>query len=415
MRKVFERVTERLRAFLAQRDDLALVVRCTAADGMAILQLLQTLEEESTSEMFWMFPEAFTTPAAYTSAVVAAFASKHGLVRLLQEKEGTSPWPTLPASVQDENLPPEQRLRELMVFARSLLPVPEGALLVWVMFPGEVGDRPAYARLMREVLRHEFPFPWCHHMRVLLRDDPADPVLHRNLREAPRIAWYEPDLSPRAMEKAMDEEVENESLPLGDRLQALLLTAGLDYSHQRYALALEKYQLIFQYHAHAGNNLLTAVALNGMGETHRATGNKAEASACFEAAMVPATDGPSPSVPLMMNVALNLGSLRMEEKRWAEAEGYYDSVQKLATVQRETEVKIQALEQLGLAQYQQGKVPAALETWNAGATLADKLEQPALRKSILERLRDHYARSRDQVKQREVEQQLAALARPATN
>src|SRR5205085_8885684 len=102
--------------------------------------------------------------------------------------------------------------------------------------------------------------------RILLRDDPADPVLFKALATSPRIAWYEPDLSPPALTKALEQEVDDESLPLDDRLQSLLLTAGADYSHKRYAQALEKYRLLFDYHAAEGNHALTAVALNGTGE-----------------------------------------------------------------------------------------------------------------------------------------------------
>ena len=80
---------------------------------------------------------------------------------------------------------------------------------------------------------------------------------------------------------------------------------------------------------------------------------------------------------------------------------------------RNPPLRIKAIEDLGQAQYLQGKVPAALETWNAGATLAEKLEQPALRKSILERARAHYAKVRDQDKQKEIDQQLAAAGAQA--
>src|SRR5262245_10727883 len=171
MRKLIEGAAGRFRAFLAQRDDLALVVRSPGAESVALLQILETLEEEATWALFWKFPESFGDAEGYVSALAASFAARHELVRLLQAQAGVEVWPVLPAAVRDEGLPPAGRLRGLMAFARSLLPRPEGGVLVWVMFPGEVADRPAYARLMREVLRHEFPFPWCHHMRVLLRDD----------------------------------------------------------------------------------------------------------------------------------------------------------------------------------------------------------------------------------------------------
>ena len=412
MRKVFEKVVERLRGFLGQRDELALVIRCREAHATLLLQVVEMLEEEGTSQLFWKFPEPFASPEAYAKAVVNSFTAQQELVRQLMEKEGMAPWPPLPAALRDEAGPPVERLRQLMIFARSLLPAPEGTL-VWVMLPSDIADRAAYARFVQQLVRHEFPFPWCHHMRILLRAEPTDAEFVKTLEQAPRLAWYEPELGPQALEAALEGEVADESLPLNERLQALLMTAGTDYSHKRYDSALEKYQLLYGHFAAQGNHVLAALGLNGMGEVHRATGNLAEASNCFEAAMVPASDGPSPSVPMMLNVSLNLANLRMEEKRWAEAEEYFDCVQKLATVLRSAPLKLQVLEQLGQAQYLQGKTAEAVRTWTAAATVAEELDQVAVQKELLERLRTHFAKARDVEQVRKLEEQLAGVAVPA--
>ncbi len=80
---------------------------------------------------------------------------------------------------------------------------------------------------------------------------------------------------------------------------------------------------------------------------------------------------------------------------------------------RTPELRIAMIENLGQAQYLQGKVPVALETWNAGATLAEKLEKPELRRSILERASATTPRCADQDKQKEIDQQLAAAGAQA--
>jgi tetratricopeptide (TPR) repeat protein len=411
VRKLLEGVAKRLKAFLAQRDDLALVVRTPDGESVAILEILGTIEDESTSLLFWKFSEPFGDAEGYAATVVESFAAKHNLVRLLQEKEGMKVWPALPAAIQGVGLPPAERLRQLIVYARSLLPTLEGALVVWVLFPAQVVDRQGYARLMRELLRHEFPFPWCHHVRFILRDDPADPVLGGALEKEPRLAWYQPDLGPQAMAKALEEEAADEMLPLEQRLQSLLLSAGMDYSHKRLPQALEKYQLLFDYYARSGNRPLAAIALNGMGEVQRAKGDKATAGACFEAAMVTATDGPEPNAAIMLTVAYNLATLRAEEKRWADSEGYWDCVQQLAAAERSVELRVSALEQRGEAQAQQGKVPQAVQSWTAAALIAHKLQKPDLGKPAVERLRAHYQKTREAGKLRELEQQLAAVGR----
>ena len=413
MRKAFERVTQRLQAFIAQRDDLALVLTSPGAQSALLLKILESLQENSSSELFWIFSAPFAGPGEFVAAAVEDFAARHQAVRLLQEKEGMAVWPELPRTLRDPRRRPAERLRELMVFGRSLLPAPEGMLVVWGLFPLEIADPAGYAALARDVLQHEFPFPWCHHMRIILRDDPACPALGPALGQPPRVAWYAPDLSPQALEQALDEEAADEDLPLEQRLQAVLVSAGCDYAHRRYDRALDKYRLLFPYFAGKGNLALSALVLNGMGEVHLAQGNQDEAAECFLAAVVPAADGAAPPLPVLTNVVLNLARLRTSQRKWADAASYWNELQKLAAAQRNPPLKVFALEQLGQARYEQGEVAAALEAWQAGETAAEKLELPRQRRNILERLRGHYQRAGDAVQCRSVEQKLEAAARAA--
>ncbi|MGO9109815.1 MAG: tetratricopeptide repeat protein [Thermoguttaceae bacterium] len=407
MRKLIESATRRLRAFVSQRDDFALVVSTPEVEATSVLAICEELSETSTAEFFWIFPDPFSGPEVYASAIVKGFAAKHELVKLLQEKEGSAPWPPIPPAILDEAAPAEQRLRELMVFSRSLLPAPENCLAVWVFFPMEISDAAGYGRLMSRVVEHEFPLPWCHHLRVIMRENPAQPGLAAALKDTPRVGWYQPDFSPAALQQALDEAAADKDLPLDERLQSLLVAAGMDYSNKRYDEALEKYQLVFQHYSATKNNVLTAIALNGLGEVHVAQGQQEDGGTCLEAAVVAATEAEPPSVPVFFNAAWNLANLRVAQGRWEEAESYFDVVQKLAAVQHSPELKIAAIEQLGQTQYMQAKVPLAVETWQAGATVAEKLEKPELRRSILGRMKEHYVRAGDTVKQREIDAALA--------
>ena len=95
--------------------------------------------------------------------------------------------------------------------------------------------------------------------------------------------------------------------------QALLVTSATDYSHRRYDLALAKYQLLFKHYSATGNLILTAVALNGMGEAYREQGDKQQAGGRFEAAVVPASEDCRRPLRCFSYITLNLGKLlRME-------------------------------------------------------------------------------------------------------
>src|SRR6476661_7571030 len=221
MQKLFDALEARLKGFVDQRDDLALVVTCTDEECVVVLKSLEGIDEASASEMFWVVSDAFRDAGSYVSGIVNGFAVKHGGVRLSMEREGFPPWPELPAAVLDEARKPADRLRELMIFSRSLLPATDGFVAAWCLIPLSIVDRAGYASLLAELLRHEFPQPWCHHLRFYVRGDPADPTLPAALRPIPRVVWYRPPLGQDDMQRAMDEETADQSLPLDRRLQHL--------------------------------------------------------------------------------------------------------------------------------------------------------------------------------------------------
>jgi tetratricopeptide (TPR) repeat protein len=414
MRNLFDSITDRLKAFVGQRDHAALVVRCRDADGITVLKLLEGLDESSTSEMYWMYTGDFVETQSYVSEVVKDFAAKHEGVRLALEAQKKSPWPPIPPQVLDASVYPVQRLRELMIFSRSLLPDPDGCT-VWALFPLQIGDAAGYARLIYELLQHQYPFPWFHHMRVILREDNAPPVLSAALSDLPRVDYYAPDLSDQAMENALEAEAADTELPLTERVQATFLSAQRDYAFGRFDEALKKHEVVLRYHSGIGNEPMVALVLNSVGEIHQRAGRADQASRCFESALEPACAGQHPPVPVLCNVLLNLANLRLEQQRFQEAEVYYGATENLATVLRNPGVKIQSIDNLGYCQYMQGNVGEALENWQRGANIADQLEQRDLQKSLLARLREHYAGANQTVEVRDIDRQLAALNHASVN
>jgi tetratricopeptide (TPR) repeat protein len=415
MRRLLQQISDRLQAFIDQRDNLALVLCSPAADALPLLKILEGLEEMSTSDLFWSFTDNFTDAADYANTVVTGFANKHEVMRLAMEKERMPPWPPIPPGILSEDAPPAQWLRELAAFSRELLPIPNGGNNVWIFYPLAIANHAAFATLMEEVLRHEFPFPWCHHLRFIMREDPADRALQQVLANSPRIEGYQPDLSAESINRSMEEEVADESLPLEERLGTLVVLAGNDFAFQRYAEALEKYELLLQYHAPMGNYPIAALALNGMGEVYEKMGDVERANESYEAALIPASHGDNPPIPIFLNVVLNLANLRLAQERWEDAEACYDMAQQLATVARNAPVKIRSLENLGVCQQRQGKLDEAARSWNDGAVIAAQLEDVELCRSLLEHLAAYYAETGQTEKERELREQLAVLGNPEGN
>jgi tetratricopeptide (TPR) repeat protein len=412
MRRLLQQIGDHLHTFVNQRDDVAMILTSPSTDALPMLTLLEGLEANSASDMFWTFTDAFTDPQTYTDAVVMAFATKHEGVRLAMEKEGMKPWPPIPAPVLSADAPPPQRVRGLAAFSRELLPTPNGGNIVWTFYPLEIVDELGYAHLMRQVLRHEFPNPWCHHLRFIVRAEPANQALRTVLAGSPRLHWYQPDLGADAVQRSLEDEAADESLPLEERLANVLMLAGGDQANRRYAEALEKYELLLQYHAPMGNYVMAGVALNGMGEAYEKMGDLERASDSYQAALVPASHGEHPPIPVLLNVVLNLANLRYTQERWAEAEAYYDMAQQLATVARNAPVKIESLDFRGICQHRQSKVEEAEKSWYDGSVIAAQLEEIELCRRLVARLRQHYEETGQHAKERERREQLAALGQP---
>lgn len=412
MRRLLQDIGDRLRGFVEQRDDVALILSSPAADSLPILSLVEGLEAASSSDLFWLFTDNFTEAGAYADAIVAAFATKHGAVRQALEKEGMRPWPPLPAAVLSSADPPAQRLRDLASFSRELLPIPNGGNIIWVFYPLEVDDWTGFAALMEQVLHHEFPNPWCHHLRFIIRADPADRAMPGALEGLPRTLWYQPDLGPEAIQRSLEEASMDEDLPLEERLGNLMVLAGSDHANRRYSEALEKYELVLQYHAPRGNLTMAALALNGMGEAYEKMGDADGASESYLAALAPASLGDHPPIPVLLNVVLNLANLRLVQERWAEGEACYDMAQQLATLARNGPAKIQALEYRGVCQRQQGQIVEAEQSWYQGSVLAAQLEDVELCRRSVERLRLLYADTGQTELERERSEQLESLGEP---
>jgi Tfp pilus assembly protein PilF len=402
-----KQIGDHLQGFVNQREDVALVVRSPATDAAPLLKILEGMEEASSSDLYWLFTENFTDPQAYGDAIVQAFATKHEVVRLAMQERKMIPWPPLPASILSELMSPILRLRELSVFSRGLILVPNGGVNVWIFFPLEVADAAAFAGFMKELVSHEFPFPWCHHLRFIIREDSGDGL--PTLAGAPRVQSYRPDLSMDAIIGSLEAQITDERLPLNERIAPLPIMAGNDFAQSRYSEAMEKYELLLRYHAPLENYTMAAFALNGMGEVYEKMGDLDRANESYETALIPASHGDHPPIPIFLNVVLNLANVCVRQVRWEDGEAYYDVAQQLATVARNAPVKISSLDNRGLCQQKQGKHEEAAKSWHDGVVIAAQLEDVDACRTLLGRLEQHYTAMGQNGKARELQEQLAAL------
>jgi hypothetical protein len=395
MRTKLEGLRTAIARFISERESLVLVVCCSDPDAALVSKIVESLDESSSSELFWLIVDEFKDPFSFVEACVLSFATKYEAVRLALVEAKQPPQPPLPANIAEPGrLAPVERLQELIKFSRSLLPTLAGCGVVWALLPMKIEDALGYADFMTSVWQHRLPFPWCHHVRMIVRDSFPDSSFGRRV-EAPRVQVIPVDFSSGAIRQALEEEADDEHTPLAERVNCALLLAGMDYSHGQYERAIQQYDIVHRYAAATENQTLSAIALNGMGEVSRAAKEPQQAANFFYAALAPAAQAKGPPVPVLLNLYLNLGELCYSEERWEEAEVYLQHAAGFALLLRDPGQRLRCWGMVGEAQYRQRKIDVALQTWSNGAIVAGKLNRTEDYDSFVSRVRDHYTLMRD--------------------
>jgi hypothetical protein len=368
MRKLFEEIGVRLASFIEQRDRLAMIAQLGAREHIAVCKVLQDMDEGASRHVFCVFTEPFSNPQHYVDTIVEASRVRHQELLTAAAMDGTRTFPPFPLDALDSRYAPESRLRELLIFARGLIPHLDEQLLVVALLPLEIEDPRAYSSLLEGLLTHEFPAPWCHHMRFILREQPTTPTLAGALA-AVRRQLYAPDLGDGAVERSLAAEIDDGTVPIAQRMQSLMILAGMDSSHRRTQNALDKYQLLAEYHHGLGNLPALALALNGMGEACALIERNAEAREHFERALTPAID--ARDVPTLTSISFNLARLHQSQGEWSQAIQYYDGLSNLARASLSSALQVICHEHRGVCHRALSEFDRALDEWSAGAELSE--------------------------------------------
>jgi tetratricopeptide (TPR) repeat protein len=408
MRKLFQSMRERLGGFLAQRRNLLLVVKAGPAEYLPVVSTLKSLEEEG-NDAFWLFTEPFENPAQYVLAITGTFKTQYAALAPAMREAGADVPETLPPLLLDERRPPVERLRDLMIFARSMIEDVESSHAVFGFLPSKIATPLPYAQLIMAVAAHEMPLPWCHHMRIIACEDSAQALIFQHGQAMARAEFYAPDLGQAAVQASLEDEAGDEAAPLPMRMQSLMLLAGMDLAYRRFPAAVEKYSLLAKYHQVMGPQSLHALSLHGIGQVYDMSGKKPEAQKHYEKALVPALAAKDPAS--LVNITLSLANLHRSLAHWPEAFDYYLALSGLAKATVNPELQLRSLEQMGFCKYQLHDLKAAWEHWNAGVTLARGVESREHLLDCLERIRNLYKEGGMTSKRNEVEPEIAELKR----
>jgi tetratricopeptide (TPR) repeat protein len=252
--------------------------------------------------------------------------------------------------------------------------------------PLENRDNDAYCRLMASILPVPHVPRWMLPLRIIVYDDRRQRQLALLLRarKADTVLTYEVDFSTPALTDALSRDAANPSVPLPQRMAALLQLAALDFSYRRYPDAIQKYGVLYRYYEDPPLPAMQVLCLQGVGDTLHAAGKPEEGKRALQSGIALALEHKAlipllQSLPSIINVCVTLG-------HHADAESYAQSGMRAAEASMNAPVYTSLVEKKADAQRAQGKKDEALASYRHCLTLCEMYEQFSVWKSVLGKL-----------------------------
>ena len=387
MRKLFDQIMESLRKFLKQRDHLLLLVPCEDSDVALLLKALRDLDRESGTDLFLLFADDFHTPDTFLNDIVRRLQQEHALTN-----EAVGPdvpkLPPLPGAFLDPSNPPLARFEAGLQYAHSLIDFRQGQHFLWGLGPGTISDSRSYLDLLAQLLPDPEIRPWMRGARIVARV-PADFQLPRS--RSARANWVQVKpfiIPPNAQEEELLATAEDPKTPLGDRMQAEVQLAYLDYAHSRFDEAIRRFLKALAFFQWAEIPAMEGLIICGLGDIARRQENWQEAQHWYACAVEPAAKADSPI--LMSNIVQNLAVVAFHEQRFSEAEERYSELVTLKRAMIDEDGLAEALEWQGICQERQGAYDRAVVCWEEGALICKAFELKHRMDPILTHLRHAY-------------------------
>ena len=386
MRSIMHDIRSMFRRFIDSKTKSLLIVSCEPEHSALLLKSLEALDDDPESlDIFLIFGHPFTDSEQYVLDIQPIISRQ--LADLNQElaKRNERPYPPLSSELVDGARPPSTRLVGLMQYVEKL--VTDERRVIWVFYPLEISDPSAYLQLIGHANDHLKTTPRTM-TKLIVRDRVTPQILEPQLDSQPNVEIYRPELDPESLEKKLNEKATDSQVPAEDQAQLQMMLAGFDVANKRYDIALARNLELLGYFRHTGQRHQQAVVLNNIGDLHYMQRKFRESQTWYERAVNLSVN--LKSEPLVLYQCFNLGNALLMQNKFSDALVYYNSMEQLARASNLPVQQIQALEQMGIANYRMGKKVEAAEHWEKAVGLSRELKFAEGERANLEHLRDLY-------------------------
>ncbi len=409
MKRKFDELRENLEEFVEQNLYPMLMIGCLPQELAYVIKFLQGLEQTHPESYFIVFANRFNSPSGYLDGVVESLSLQVAAAHQTRTERAEPPFPPVPPNLSDHQRLPEERLRGVLEYLRTLLPNEKDHSVVVGFLPLECQDSLAYARLMSTIMPVTEIEPWMTALRIVIYDDRSEHLLQKAMqaRQIDKILAYEIDFSTPALTNALTVDASNPEIPVPERMGYLMQLAALDFAYKRHVDALQKYGVLYKYYESNEVPSMQALCLLGAGDTLRAAGKLELAKEYLQRGIALAME--HKQLAPMLNLLISLVETSFDLGHHADAESYADSGTKVAAGALNPFSYADLYERKGDAQIAQGKTAEGMATYKRCEELCKMYEYFHRWKSVL----NHRIRLSKQTnmrnEQREAEHELARV------
>lgn len=406
MQQIIQEVVDTLQKFINHEEQSVMLIEADAQEAPLLLKSFGIVEEDDASpDIFVSLGDDFLDTRRYVELAIERQREQIEVLNIELAKINKPSLEEIPAELFERNKPSQIRLLELFQHIRKI--VEPDRQLIWVFYPltDIVAEKEDFFLNLFEEITVKIMRGELANTKIILRDTPSfllrkkfdcetekEDVFTNN----PQVSCYRPKLDfPSILEK-MEKQAKNKDLPPEERVQSVMMLAGVDVAEKRYDEALSKNTQVLKHYQKTKQKQNESVVHNNIGDIYYLQSDYPEAQKNYEKAINIAVA--EKSQPLVIYQSINLGNSLFMQKNYDEAFPYYESSEKLAEMNKVLPQRVQALERMGDTKRAQGETDEAIEIYEKAADICRENKYDLGLKGILERLCEVHAEKSDQEK-----------------
>lgn len=407
MQHIVQEVVETLKTFVGHGEQTVMLIEAMTDEAPLLLKCFDIVEQDELSpDIFLMHGDEFQDTRRFVETVIERQREQIEGVNEELEKRGDEKIAEIPPVLFERNAPSVERMIALFQHLR-LIVQPERAI-IWIFFPlADIERQDFYTNLFEPVARKIISGE-LGNTKLIVRDTPLS-NLKQNLNcdeETLEVFCYRPQLDFESVIRKIEDRAKDANAPMEEKMQSLLLTAGMDVAEKRYDDALTKNIQALAFYRQKKLKQNESVVQGSIGDIYYVQGKYRKAQENYEKAILISVE--EKSQPMVLYQSINVGNALFMQKKYDEAFIYYDSAEKLADVNKVFMQRIQALERMGETRHKQKKLDEAVEIYDKAAGLCRENKFALGLKNILEKLCEVYAEQNEQAKHDECKAELDA-------